>query len=308
MSLEPANTDRRNAYSGRFAPSPTGDLHFGSLLAALASYLEARKSAGNWLLRMEDLDKPREVAGSADCIINELARWGMRSDAAVLYQSQRDVAYQAACDSLIEKDLAYWCGCSRSELTESGVYPGTCSKGLPPGKKPRSLRVRTPEQVIEFEDAIQGQISQHLQQECGDFVIRRADGVFAYQLAVVVDDAFQQITDIVRGADLLDSTPRQIWLQRCLGFPQPRYAHIPLVVQSDGRKLSKRIQSDPLRASDPLHSLRQALKFLGHEIPEMNWLATWEWACSNWNSALIPRCRSQTLDTARQSDGKSPAE
>lgn len=308
MSLEPTEPCLPNAYRGRFAPSPTGELHFGSLLAALASYLEARYSEGSWLLRMEDLDKPREVAGSADSIIRELERWGIRSDTAVLYQSQRGAAYQAACDSLIEKDLAYWCGCSRSELSETGIYPGTCSKGLPPGKKPRAVRLRTPGNVIEFDDGIQGQFSQQLQRECGDFVIRRADGVFAYQLAVVVDDAFQQVTDVVRGADLLDSTPRQIWLQRCLGFPQPRYAHIPVVAQSDGKKLSKRIQSDPLRKSDPLPSLRLALKFLGQDVPELEWQATWDWALRNWNPALIPRCRSQTLEAVRKGNGKGPTE
>ena len=304
MSHTPANLFPVSSYIGRFAPSPTGELHFGSLLAALASYLEARKSAGCWLLRMEDLDKPREVAGSADLIISELAQWGMHSDGAVLYQKQRNAAYQAACKVLIEQDLAYWCGCSRSELAESGIYPGTCSKGLPAGKKPRTLRLRTADCAIEFEDGIQGPISQQLQLECGDFVIWRADGVFAYQLAVVVDDAFQQVTDIVRGADLLDSTPRQIWLQRCLGVPQPRYAHIPVAVQADGRKLSKRIQSDPLRASDLLRSLRLALQFLGHEAPAMDWHGTWEWAFQNWDSALIPRCRSQALDAVCQSSGK----
>jgi glutamyl-Q tRNA(Asp) synthetase len=308
MSCEPANLYLGSSYIGRFAPSPTGELHFGSLLAAMASFLEARKAAGSWLLRMEDLDKPREIAGSADLIISELARWGMHSDSTLLYQSQRNAAYQAACEVLIEQDQAYWCGCSRSELSESGIYPGTCSTGLPRGKKPRALRLRTADCAIEFEDGIQGPFSQQLQQECGDFVIWRADGLFAYQLAVVVDDAFQQVTDIVRGADLLDSTPRQIWLQRCLGLPQPRYAHIPVVVQADGRKLSKRIQSDPLRASDRLRSLRLALQFLGHEAPRMDWHDTWDWACQNWNSDLIPRCRSLALDQVCQSSGKHPAQ
>lgn len=306
MGHESANCKSANSYIGRFAPSPTGDLHFGSLLAALASYLATRKASGIWLLRMEDLDKPREVAGSADSIIRELARWGMRSDAAVLYQSQRMPAYQVACETLIRKDLAYWCGCSRSEIAESGVYPGTCSQGLPPGKKPRALRLRTPKFVIEFEDSIQGVVSQNVGEECGDFVIRRADSIFAYQLAVVVDDGLQQVTEVVRGADLLDSTPRQIWLQRCLGLPQPRYSHIPIVVQADGQKLSKRIQSDPLRACEPLQSLRLALKFLGQQVPEMDWQATWQWACTNWNPALIPRCRTQTLTSACLTGGNPP--
>ncbi|HET6565441.1 MAG TPA: tRNA glutamyl-Q(34) synthetase GluQRS, partial [Xanthomonadales bacterium] len=227
-----------NTYVGRFAPSPTGELHFGSLLAALASYLEAKKSNGIWLLRMEDLDKSREVDGSAESIIGELARWGMKSDVPVLFQSQRTAAYQAACHKLLDLGQAYWCGCSRAEMPDSGVYPGTCSQGLPKGKKPRALRLRTQGFELGFEDGIQGHISQDLQRECGDFVIQRADGFFAYQLAVVVDDAYQQVTNVVRGADLLESTPRQIWLQQCLGFPQPKYAHIPTVVQVDGKKLS----------------------------------------------------------------------
>lgn len=293
------NPNLLNSYVGRFAPSPTGDLHFGSLLAALASYLEAKNSEGTWLLRMEDLDKTREVDGSAKSITRELARWGMQSDAPVLYQSQRTAAYQAACDRLLELGQAYWCGCSRAEILGSGIYPGTCSQGLPAGKKPRALRLRTPEFEIGFEDEIQGHVSQDLQHECGDFVIQRADGFFAYQLAVVVDDAHQQVTNVVRGADLLDSTPRQIWLQKCLGLPQPKYAHIPTVVQADGKKLSKRIQSDPLRTSEPLYGLRRALNFLGHKAPEMDWQATWEWARENWNPALIPRVRSQILEAAR---------
>jgi len=214
----PENSSLVNSHVGRFAPSPTGELHFGSLLAALASYLEAKRSKGKWLLRMEDLDRAREVAGSAESIVSELALWGMQSDLPVLYQSRRNAAYQAACDRLTELGQAYWCGCSRAELSETGIYPGTCRQGLPIGKKPRMLRLRTPENAIGFEDGVQGHFSQELARECGDFVIRRADGFFAYQLAVVVDDAHQHITDVVRGADLLDSTPRQIWLQQCLGL------------------------------------------------------------------------------------------
>jgi glutamyl-Q tRNA(Asp) synthetase len=295
MDQKPQKPGSRIGYIGRFAPSPTGELHFGSLLAALASYLEAQKSAGLWLVRMEDIDKPREVAGSAESIIVELARWGMCPAKAVLYQSRRIAAYQAACDRLVESDLAYWCGCSRGEIADSGIYPGTCSNGLPAGKKPRALRLRTPDQDIGFVDDVQGRLTQNLRRECGDFIIRRADGLFAYQLAVVVDDAYQQVTHVVRGADLLDSTPRQIWLQRCLGLPEPGYMHIPLVVQRDGRKLSKRIQSDPLRTLDCLQGLRLAMRCLGQNIPDLEWQDSWNWIKEHWNPALIPRCRSRTL-------------
>lgn len=287
--------EKSKSYVGRFAPSPTGDLHFGSLLTALASYLDARKSGGLWLLRIEDLDPPREVSGSAASIVYDLGNWGLRSDLAVLYQSQRTDAYQSICEQLVQQDLAYWCGCSRSELPESGVYPGTCSAGLPAGKKPRALRVRTFEAVIEFEDRVQGKMQHDLKRQSGDFVIRRTDGYFAYQLAVVVDDAHQHVTDIVRGADLLDSTPRQIWLQRCLGLPTPDYAHIPLVTQIDGQKLSKRLQSDPLRKLDPLLTLRLALKILGQEPPELDWDETWNWALANWSLGKIPRLGTRSL-------------
>lgn len=288
--------EKSKSYVGRFAPSPTGDLHFGSWLTALASYLDARKNGGLWLLRIEDLDPPREVPGSAASIIQDLGNWGLRSDLAALYQSQRINAYESVCEQLIQQELAYWCGCSRNELPESGVYPGTCSAGLPTGRRPRALRVRTIEGLIEFEDRVQGKVQYDLKKQSGDFVIRRADGYFAYQLAVVVDDAHQQVTDIVRGADLLDSTPRQIWLQRCLGLPAPEYAHIPLVTQMDGQKLSKRLQSDPLRNLDPLHTLRLSLKLLGQEPPELEWNETWSWALANWSLSKIPRLAAQSLE------------
>ncbi len=290
MSQEPFKS-----YIGRFAPSPTGHLHFGSLVAALASYLDTRKAQGQWLIRIEDLDPPREVPGSSDAIINDLQAWGMKPDSPVLYQSQRTRAYQAACEQLLAKDLAYWCGCSRSEMPETGVYPGTCSGGLPKGKSPRALRVRTPEHAIEFADRVQGTLIHDLRTQSGDYVIRRADGYFAYQLAVVVDDAYQQITDIIRGADLLDSTPRQIWLQKCLQLAIPNYAHVPLVTQQDGQKLSKRIQSDPLHNSDALFTLRLALQFLGHPAPLLDWQATWDWAVKNWSLKRIPPQRSAPL-------------
>lgn len=289
------NHDLPKPYIGRFAPSPTGDLHFGSLIAALASYLDARKSKGRWLIRIEDLDSPREVPGSASAIIHDLQLWGMKSDIAVFYQSRGSAAYQSACELLLAKDLAYWCGCSRSQIPASGIYPGTCRSGLPKGKKPRALRIRTCNEVIEFEDRIQGIIRHDLARQSGDFVIRRADGFFAYQLAVVVDDARQQITDIIRGADLLDSTPRQIWLQKCLQLPTPGYAHLPVVTKKNGQKLSKRNRSDPLRQSDRLLSLRLALGFLGHQPPMLDWNSTWQWALKNWTLDQVPRLKGQTI-------------
>ncbi len=290
MSLGPPKP-----YIGRFAPSPTGDLHFGSLITALASFLDARRSDGSWLIRIEDLDPPREVPGSAYAIIHDLQLWGMRSDTPVFYQSQGSAAYHSACEFLLAKGLAYWCGCSRNEMPDSGIYPGTCRTGLPKGKKPRALRIRTFNEVIEFKDRIQGRVCHDLARQSGDFVIRRADGYFAYQLAVVVDDARQQITDIIRGADLLDSTPRQIWLQKCLQLPTASYAHLPVVTKRNGQKFSKRSRSDPLRQSDRLLSLRLALGFLGHQPPMLNWKATWEWALENWNPDRVPRLKGQTI-------------
>jgi len=278
---------------GRFAPSPTGDLHFGSFLAAVASYLDAKNAGGGWLLRIEDLDPPREVAGSAASIIRDLEQLGMTPDGPVMYQSNRSAAYQAACDTLLEQGMAYWCGCSRSDLPSSGVYPGTCRNGLPNGKQARALRIRTDDRPIHFSDYIQGKVNQDLSKDCGDFIIKRADGYFAYQLAVVIDDAEQKITNVVRGADLLDSTTRQIWLQQCLQLPTPKYAHLPLVVQKDGNKLSKSLGADPLRNSDKLGSLQLALKLLGQDPPQTDWKSTWEWAIAHWSMAKIPRINLQ---------------
>lgn len=275
---------------GRFAPSPTGDLHFGSLLAAVASFLQARSRGGKWLLRVDDVDPPREVPGSADRIIGDLQRFGMHPDGAVLYQSRRTHAYETARDTLLENGLAFWCGCSRSELPRSGVYPGTCRAGLPQGKAPRAVRLRVAREPVLFEDAIQGAVQENLQDSVGDFVIWRADGLPAYQLAVVVDDAFQGVSEVVRGADLLDSTGRQVYLQGCLGLPPPTYAHHPVATGEDGRKLSKRFRADPVAALAPAQALRAALKFLGHDCPGGLCLeATWDWALANWKLSRIPR-------------------
>lgn len=275
-------------YVGRFAPSPTGDLHFGSLAAAVASFLESHSRGGRWLVRIEDIDPPREIAGSATRILADLERLGMVSDGPVLYQSSRLDAYARSIAVLLERDLAYWCGCSRRDVPRNGPYPGTCSGGLPRGRKPRSIRLRVPAEPIRFTDRIQGEIITDLAATCGDFVVRRADGLVAYQLAVAVDDAFQGVTDIVRGADLLESTARQIHLQRCLNLPTPSHAHIPVALQADGSKLSKRLRSDPVRFADGAEALRRALVFLGQEPPGMNLADTWRWALDHWSVERVP--------------------
>ncbi len=290
------------AYVGRFAPSPTGDLHFGSLTAALASYLQARTMNGQWLLRIEDLDPPREVAGSADRIIADLRRFGMEPDRAIMYQSCRREAYTLASTRLLDSGLAFYCSCSRKSLPASGIYPGTCRNGISPGIRKRNcaIRVKVAAQPIEFTDVVQGLQRQDLQTSCGDFVIRRADGLTAYQLAVVVDDAHQGVTEVVRGADLLDSTGRQIWLQQKLGLSTPGYLHLPVAALHDGSKLSKRLGSDPVRNLPPAAALRSALKFLGHEAPALSLAGTWQWALENWSPALIPRQQTRPWNAGLQ--------
>ena len=275
---------------GRFAPSPTGDLHFGSLLAAVASYLQVKSQGGRWLVRVDDIDPPREVPGSADRIIGDLQRFGMQPDDLVLYQSQRTRCYEAARDELLTRGLAFWCGCSRSDLPRSGVYPGTCRDGLPPGKTPRAVRLRAPAKPVCFEDAIQGSVRDKLQDSVGDFVIWRADGLPAYQLAVVVDDAFQSVSEVVRGADLLESTARQIYLQGCLDLPTPAYAHHPVATGEGGQKLSKRFRSDPIAALPPARALDAALRFLGQDCPaNLDLAGLWDWALQHWELARVPR-------------------
>lgn len=275
---------------GRFAPSPTGDLHFGSLVAAVASYLQAKSAGGQWLIRVEDIDPPREVPGSASSILEDLQRFGMQPDQPVLYQSKRSDAYELAITDLLDQGQAYWCGCSRSELPASGIYPGTCSNGLPKGKSPRSVRLRVNDVAVSFTDHVQGQVEENLRKLVGDFVIKRADGLAAYQLAVVVDDAFQGVTEVVRGADLLGSTARQIHLQNCLGLATPVYAHHPVAVGSDGRKLSKRLGSDPVASSSPAQALEMALRFLGQPCPEgLSDKELMAWALSNWRLSRIPQ-------------------
>ena len=290
-------------YRGRFAPSPTGALHFGSLVAAVGSYLEAKSRGGLWLLRMEDLDPPRAQPGAADAILRTLEACGMGWDGGIVHQSKRGEAYRAALARLEAQGLVYACGCSRREVADSGlgpdgalIYPGTCRNGLAPGKKARATRVRVDHALIEFEDAVQGNIRQDLAAEVGDFVLLRADGLYAYQLAVVVDDAEQGITDVVRGADLLDSTPRQIYLQRLLGLPTPRYLHLPAAVNAAGEKLSKQTRAAPVDARDPVPALAHAMDFLGQAPPAQLRRAPlaefWRWALAHWDAKHIPRRRS----------------
>lgn len=277
------------AYTGRFAPSPTGDLHFGSLVAAVGSFLQARRAGGRWLVRIEDLDPPREVAGSAARILADLRRFGMTPDEPVVRQSERSAAFDAALRRLDEAGLLFPCACTRRELPD-GPYPGTCRDGLPAGRTGRSQRVRVPDRPIRFEDAVQGAQSENLAETCGDFVVRRADGFYAYQLAVVVDDAWQGVTEVVRGADLLDSTGRQLWLQEALGLPTPAYLHLPVVTDAAGDKLGKRVASDPIARLEPVAALAAALTVLGHPPPRLADLdALWRWAQDHWSPARIPK-------------------
>ncbi|MBI3525461.1 MAG: tRNA glutamyl-Q(34) synthetase GluQRS [Betaproteobacteria bacterium] len=293
-------------YRGRFAPSPSGQLHFGSLAAAVGSFLDARSRGGSWLLRMEDVDRPRCQSGAADDILRTLAAFGFEWDGPVLYQNTRDAAYAQALAQLHATGRVFPCACSRRELADSQlmrlagdgakVYPGTCRAGLPQGKTARAWRLRVDDAVIAFEDGVQGRIEQNLASEAGDFVLLRADGLFAYQLAVVVDDAEQGITHVVRGADLLDSTPRQILLQRLLALPVPAYVHLPVAVDARGEKLSKRSRAVPLNVEQPQPALRAALNFLGQaapmELERVSLAELWRWAREHWNPARIPRQRS----------------
>ena len=289
-------------YRGRFAPSPTGPLHFGSLVAAVGSYLDARAHGGEWLLRMEDVDTPRNVAGAADGILATLEAYGFEWDGPVLWQSTRIAAYAAALERLVAAGLAYGCACSRKEIADSGshpaidgglAYPGSCRNGLPAGRAARAWRLRVNDEPLGFIDRLQGSVVQHLESDVGDFVLRRADGLFAYQLAVAVDDEFQGISDIVRGADLLASTPRQIWLQRCLGYATPRYAHLPVASNAAGEKLSKQTLAPALEVGQAATQLVCALNFLGQGVPAelaaVPVSEVWAWALTHWSFAAIPR-------------------
>ena len=292
---------------GRFAPSPTGSLHLGSLVAALGSYLMARHLGGRWLLRIEDLDLPRVVPGVADDMQDTLEIMGFQWDGEVLFQSRRTEIYQSTLKELVQRGVAYSCGCTRSEIAkissapagemEEMVYPGLCRDGLAPGKVERAYRVKVYDEMVSFVDGVTGRYSQVLSASCGDFVIQRADGPFAYHLAVVVDDAACGVNQVVRGADLLPSTPRQIYLQRLLGYPTPSYCHLPLVTGPGGTKLSKRDNAVSLAAGLDLRRdggklLLSALRFLGQLPPsELTGAPCYEilnWAIACFDPSLIP--------------------
>ncbi|MGH8766302.1 MAG: tRNA glutamyl-Q(34) synthetase GluQRS [Burkholderiales bacterium] len=281
------------AYVGRFAPSPTGPLHFGSLVAALASWLDARSAGGRWLVRMEDLDLPRVMRGADSTILRQLESFGLAWDGPVEHQSQRSALYQEALLALGAH--AYPCACTRRELEDSSlaidgsrIYPGTCRSGIPPGKTARAVRLKTEPAVIAFTDRAQGELEQSVEKEVGDFILRRADGLFAYQLAVVVDDAEQGVTHVVRGADLLDSTARQIYLQGLLGYATPQYLHVPVATNAAGEKLSKQTHALDAAPDD----VPSALRFLGLDPPvDVSPRDLPAWAMKRWNVEAIPRRR-----------------
>ena len=280
-------------YVGRFAPTPSGYLHFGSLLAAVASYLDAHHHQGRWLVRMEDLDTPRNVAGASEHILRTLQAYGLHWDGEIIKQSDRLELYQQTIDSWLSTGQAYYCDCSRREvIAHDGVYPGTCRHRQLPAAPDHAVRVRVGQQPIIFEDRLQGIVSQSLINTSGDFIIRRRDGVIAYQLAVVLDDIAQGVTDIVRGADLLDSTPRQLWLYQLLKQPVPRYLHVPLIMRHDGEKLSKRLGSAPLEDDQAVTTLYRALCILTPDPPATLRTAPvrqqLEWAVAHWQPQRLP--------------------
>ena len=290
------------SYTGRFAPSPTGVLHAGSLVAALASWLDARAHGGRWLLRFEDVDGPRCMPGADQQILAQLARCQLLPDATPVYQSQRTALYQAALERLQAAGLAYGCACSRKDIAEAlaaagrapqrhaePVYPGTCRNGLH-GKPARAWRLRCPDETVHWQDRRLGMQQQNVLTEVGDFVLRRADGLWAYQLAVVVDDADQGVSDVVRGEDLADNTARQILLQRALGLTTPRYLHVPLVLGADGDKLSKQNGAAALDLEDPAPAVVQALRHLGLRLDDGNRSLSdcLAWAVNVWSATYNP--------------------
>ncbi|MFW2374632.1 MAG: tRNA glutamyl-Q(34) synthetase GluQRS [Gammaproteobacteria bacterium] len=292
-------SDQKPLYRGRFAPSPTGPLHFGSLIAALASYLEALSQQGEWLVRMEDVDVLRNVRHADSDILKTLEAYGFEWQDEVIYQTRRTQAYQEALHQLTAKDLIYRCICSRRQLRQQAehgplgiIYPGTCQNSDHPEHHEHAVRLRTRNQHIEFVDAIMGSYGHNPHTSLGDFIVRRRDGLFAYQLAVVVDDAWQGITHIVRGFDLLESTPRQIYLQQCLDYPACQYAHLPLAVNAQGDKLSKQTHAAAIDIKNPVATLLKVMKFLHQQPPEELAQASlhefWQWAKGHWTLSRVP--------------------
>jgi len=288
---------------GRFAPSPSGPLHFGSLVAALASWLDARAAGGRWSVRIEDVDAPRTVPGAADAILATLAACGLEWDGEVNFQSHRTALYEAALERLAARGEAYRCRCSRREVADSGlagiegaVYPGTCRDRAIAADEACAWRLRVPPGGVEFEDRVQGRVRQDVAREVGDFVLRRRDGLFAYQLAVVVDDAEQGVSDAARGADLLGSTARQVLLQRALGLATPRYLHFPVAVDANGEKLSKQTRAAAVDAREAPGLIARALRFLGQAPVDADTPARMlSQAAAQWDVARIPRALTRHL-------------
>jgi glutamyl-Q tRNA(Asp) synthetase len=301
-----SNLEPTSRYRGRFAPTPSGPLHFGSLIAALGSYLEARRRGGDWLVRIEDLDPPRAVPGAADLILRTLEAFGFHWDGEVVYQSRRSDAYGAALAQLRASGTAYRCGCSRKQIAAAGlngpagpIYPGSCRGGTT-ATGPTAWRVDTSGARIAFDDAVQGRIAVDLERDIGDFVVRRADGLYAYHLASVVDDADAGITAVVRGQDLLICTAPQIFLQGLLGLPTPTYLHLPLALNRQGQKLSKQTYAPALDTRRRAGLLAEALRFLGHPPPDdcaADLETLWQWAVLHWDAARIPR-ENKAVDTS----------
>ena len=297
------------SYVGRFAPSPTGPLHFGSLVAAVASYCDTKANRGKWLVRMEDLDKLREIKGAADEILRTLTTFGFEWDKEIVYQSQRADFYENALQTLKNQGFVYPCTCSRKEIADSAIasgiegviYPKTCLKNALKSNTREAFRATTLNKSIAFMDEIQGEISQNLACDVGDFILKRVDGLFAYQLAVVVDDTAQGITHIVRGADLLNSTPRQIYLQQLLGFATPHYAHVPVANNMAGEKLSNQTLAQPISTYHPEQLIFDALSFLGQNPPtEIKYAPLhdmWRWAHANWSIGKVPKLRKIVVQT-----------
>ena len=268
-------------------------MHFGSVIAAVGSFLQARHHQGEWLVRIDDLDGPRTVPGAGDAILADLERLGLHWDGEICYQHIRHDRYRLGLESLRAAGWTFPCGCSRKDY--QGIYPGTCRNGIAPGKRARTRRMRVADVCIELNDAVQGKCRQPLNESVGDFVIRRADGIFAYHLAVVTDDADFAVTEIVRGADLLDSTPRQIHLQRCLGLPTPAYAHLPVAVNGAGQKLSKQTFAEPVADKRAVPLIIAALDFLGQQphsqLHDASLDELWAWAIGHWRMDRVPRQR-----------------
>ena len=294
-AIATTDTDNRTAvgYVGRFAPTPSGNLHLGSLYTATASYLDARAHHGRWLLRIEDLDRPREVAGAADEIQRTLEAFGFEWDGEAVRQRDRGSFYSRALASLNDRKLTFQCACSRLQLEDDSPYPGTCRARIAPAGVATATRLRVEPAIIQYGDRIQGIFRQDVAGAVGDVILRRRDQIAAYLLAVVVDDAAQGVTHIVRGADLLDNTPRQIYLQRALGLPQPSYAHVPVITEPDGAKLAKSRRTVGLAPGTAMPQLLTVFSMLGLEPPASlgggGLTDAWRWALANWNIQQVPR-------------------